>query len=278
MKQKQTVLLTLFLFFCTLLFSCKKDDSPNNSNPSNDVSGKIKRITEYDSVNKIANIYSVDYDASGRVTIFKEWTQDSSVVPSQTLRSTTSNFYYNGADLFPYKNVFNFISGTADSVLYTYDAQNRVTSEDRYGNGIVSSRNTYSYPSATIIATKKYVGTSLQLSNIDTFIFDTQNRLLESKFYTFSNVFSGSSTYEYDTKINPLKNLNTSNYIISFTGDDRKNFYKSPNNVTGFTRNTSTTFSYSTVYNYSNNGYPLSGTITVNSSPAGSYKVTYEYY
>ena len=283
MIKKVTTLIIQVTCLMAVLISCKKSSTSETINPTGNVSGKLKWITQSDPINRLAYITSLEYDGSNRLTKFNEWTEDSSFTPVKITDANYSFLAYSGTNDFPTKNIITEKSGIIDSTLYYYDLQNRVIKEDYYYGNSISVRNTYSYLSSTVVLLNKYnkSGTTLQLQQIDSLIYDAQSSIKETRFHNQANVYTGTGTYLYDTKINPLSTVNAFRYTFTLYGDDLKYFYKSPNNLMVFNKVTppsNSTISY--VLNYSTNSFPVNGSATVSGSsvPSQTFKIKFEYY
>jgi hypothetical protein len=274
--------------FTLLLASCKKDtpSTPVVENTTEvNVSGKIKRIIQSITGTRTAYITSFEYDATNRLTKFNEWKDDSTFTPIKITGARYCVFTYNGISNFPTKTTITKETGAVDSTLYSYDALNKVTREDFYRNNVIITRNAYNYISATLTQRNTYysgVGGTLPLSNIDSIIYDSQTKIVETKFYNAANVYKGRDTYSYDTKSNPLSTLNVFKVVYTLYGDDRKDFYKSLNNLTTYNsvgNSSQTTITFT--YNYSTNLFPISGVTTLtsgNPTVTQSSTLKYEYY
>ncbi|MGB4842935.1 MAG: hypothetical protein WBP16_00570 [Ferruginibacter sp.] len=247
---------------------------------------KLKRIIQSYVGSRQAIITSLTYDASGRLLTFNEWEEDSSFTPVKITHANYSAFTYNGAAEYPIKNTVSHVSVNIDSTLYTYDSQNRVIKEENIYNGQVNLRNIYTYLSPTVVLFGKYVRSAgvLAFQGNDSLIFDSQKRIIEKRDYDFANVYSGYFTCQYDNKNNPFALIKMFDHIFTLYCDDAKFFYRSPNNLAGYSQvtlpsyleNLSVTY---TSYNAAN--YPLTSTASVTSGSPGStqnFTLTYEYY
>ena len=283
MIKKVSTLLMLVTCLIVVLVSCKKSSTSNPVNPTGNVSGKLKRITQSDPINRLAYITSLEYDGNNRLIKFNEWTEDSSFTPVKITDANYSLLAYGGTNDFPVKNIITEKSGIIDSTLYYYDLQNRVIKEDYYYGNAISVRNTYSYLSSTVVMLNKYnkSGSTLQLQHVDSLIYDAQSKIMETRFHNPANVYTGNGTYLYDNKSNPLSTVNAFKYIYTLYGDDLKYFYKAPNNLVTFNKvipPSNSTISY--VLNYSSNSFPIDGSATISGSsvPSQTFKLKYEYY
>jgi hypothetical protein len=220
--------------FTLLLNSCSKDTTPViGGNNDNNVSGKLKKIIQSVTGTGTAYITSLEYDVSNRVTKFNEWYEDSTFTPIRISNANYSVFTYTGASTYPAKNTITDEAGAVDSTIYYYDIQNRVIREDYYQNNYIVTRNIYSYISPALTKAGKYYssGGVLQLNGTDSMLYDSQGKITETRFYNSLNIYSGKDTYLYDVKSNPLAALNVFKVVYSLYGDDRKDFYKSLNNL-----------------------------------------------
>lgn len=277
-----------FAAFALLLTSCKKTNTDTIADATTDtnVSGKLKRMIGSTTGTRTADIITFEYDASNRLTKFKEWSEDSTFNPIKISKEKSSSLIYNGASDFPTKSITTRTTTTViDSTLYYYDAQNRVTKEDSYHNAVKYYRNLYSYGSNNLIVRSVYSGTLLPLSSTDSLIRDNEGKIIEIRFYNASNVYNGKSLVTYDSKINPLSYLNAFKYIFTLNGDDGREQYRAPNNVTLVKAMdaTSTIFNNQTFnYSYSTNSFPISASVVVTrtfTTPATlNYTIMYEYY
>lgn len=279
-----------FAAFAMLLSSCKKNNSADpivGVTTENNVNGKIKRIIESATGTRKADIYTFEYDASNRLTKFKEWSEDSTFNPIKISGENYCSLIYSGASDFPTKSITSHATPSIDSTLYYYDAQNRVIKENWYRNSNVNTvRNLYSYGLSNLIVRTSYNGALLQLFETDSLIRDNQGKIIETRRYNASNVYTGKSLFTYDTKINPLSYLNAFKYIFTLNGDDsRGEFYRAANNVTlqkSFDATSTIFYNLTANYSYNSNSFPISGsgvtTSTFATPTIQNYTTTFEYY
>lgn len=249
--------------------------------PTSPSSNKLKRIIASYATRK-ADIILVEYDASDRMTKFSEWTEDSTFTPIKITGANYISFVYSGTGTIPLKSTITHQPGGTgiDSTLYYYDATNRIIKEDCYKNNQITGRNDYTYLSPTKIIRSNYYssGGPLILGRRDSMTFDSQNRILESQ-----NTLATSTdkdVYSYDNKINPFATNNVFMNVYTLYVDDRKFYYRSPNNMTTYTNTVSSNIlSLQSNYLYNPNTQPLSGTsILTYGTTVINYSLKYEYY
>ena len=273
---------TFAKFICIILVlgACKKGSNDEPSNSNTNVSGKIKRIVYSNPSTRKASIKTFEYDGNNRISKLNYWMEDSSSNPVTITYKSYSSLSYDGTNQFPNKNTITKDLGEIDSTLYYYDLQNRITKEDFYIGSQVGSRNTYSYLSPGVILQTYYVliGSTLLVSTIDSLLYNSQNKLLEMRFYAENGTYRGNATFEYDDKSNPLSSISAFTYIYSLNNDDFGLLFRAPNNLIKTIDNQSSgTYITNYTLNYSLNSFPINGTSTTNTSSTIS-TITYDYY
>jgi len=248
---------------------------------TNTSSNKLKRVTASYGVRK-ADIVLLEYDVSDRLTKFSEWTEDSTFTPIKITGANYISFIYTGSSNIPVKSniTHQSVGSGVDSTLYYYDATNKIVKEDCYKSNQITGRNVYTYLSSNKIIRENYYssGGPLILGRRDSMIFDAQNRVLESQNTLVSS--TDKDAYAYDVKANPFATVNVFMHVFTLYVDDRKFFYKSPNNLATYTNTVgSNILTLQSNYFYNSNSLPISGTTLFSSgSTIINYSLKYEYY
>lgn len=251
------------------------------TSPATPSSTKLKRVIASYGIRK-ADIILLEYDASDRLTKFSEWTEDSTFTPIKIVTANYISFIYSGSSNIPLKSTITHqVGGTGvDSTLYYYDASNNVTREDCYKNTQIIGRNIYTYLPANKKIRENYYssGGPLILGRRDSMTFDAQNRILESQNTLISS--TDKDVYSYDIKNNPYSTINVFTYVYTLYVDDRKFFYRSPNNLATYTNTVGANIlTLQSNYLYNSNSLPISGTtLFSNGSTVVNYSLKYEYY
>lgn len=275
------------LFFlvvtCLVITSCKSDQTPPNPDPihtdSTAVSGKLRKvIASYIGIRR-ADIFTITYDVSGRVSVFREERHDSSVTPIRVWGFNIMTFQYNGTSDRPAKVLITDSTSIVDSTVYRYDNQNRLIQDDYYHTGTLYNRNTFQYVGANTVIRERFHSTGTGVPNVmgrrDSIIYDAQGNLREMH----GTSSSWKETYSYDNKVNPFSKLSFSKHINTFYVDDSRFTYRTPNNINNMLRTGFDTGSLNNTFIYSSNGYPVRGTIKESFQNHNRHcSVSFEYY
>lgn len=287
----------IFLFFLT---ACSKSEETRSAN---DVSGKLKRTVYNEVGTRGYTIINFLYDANNRLAIWDENRVDSSTSPATINFRLKHVYYYNGSsDLPVVDSLFNSSTlngnprGLAAYNKFTYDGQNRNVSFNSYSiddptGAFVTNllRETYSYGNNFIRNNRFLYGNGrLNGNGMDTLFLNTTGEIISSKGYINDTSSLNSTTeFGYDTKNNPYSQINVIKHVFTLGGEDvlpivqkrRNNPVLFVRRYNGTTRINSQTFTYE----YSGNGYPITGNLKFERTDGGApgiknYRITFEYY
>jgi len=274
----------ILFFSMALLISCNKEDT-NGTLPNTPPVKKLKRTyTSYTGKTK-AVISELSYDINGRLVQYNLLEQDSATLPAKIISFQNVTLFYEGVNEYPHKSIIELPNGRIDSMIYFYDNQARVIREQLYHLGNITNRNEYTYINPGQVTVTVYLeqgGPGPSLYEVDSVFFDAQDRITEGREHVIVG-YGFSTSYSYDTKINPYSNIGAYKHIFSLYVRDHSYTYRSPNNWTHFHANGSNSYTMDNtkIHVYDTDSYPVSCTghiETTNPSQAENYTTKFEYY
>lgn len=175
--KKLILLLSVFILFS----ACSSDDSSGSG--SENLQNKLKKVINNEEVttffysnNQIS--YTISVNISNGDEYKREYVYENGKLTR--IKKYTNNVYQSNSDLFIVYNGQNIItsSSTEDNILfshqYTYNNLNQMITDAQYDNGVYNSQENFTYSSNGNIQTRSH------------------------------SAFSGTYTYTYDNKENPL--------------------------------------------------------------------------
>jgi hypothetical protein len=260
--KKQLILIPLM---AGLFFSCKKDKKqpPENMVPT--------KISYYYTTDLLASTTTITYNGGAKPAIITCQQYDNGGLPLPS--STQENYTYDGtgklmtrtygsrnASTEPYVNLLRWA--------YSYDANGKLLKVETFdATNTLTSRNDYTYPSASTIEFTLFSVSANAVTLRKVFSFDAKGNLINEKSYNGSNVVTRNIDYAgYDDKNNPNKNNSTA--ASSYTP---VNNYGRRNVSGDYTENTNW------AYIYNESGYPTQAIGTDAGNGIREYKVLYEY-
>ncbi|WP_369766208.1 hypothetical protein [Flavobacterium sp. WC2429] len=261
MKKSALVLVV----FMTLLFSCSSDSSGSDSPVVVAPSALVKKITTSDSAGKVLVTTTFSYD--GNKIVSESWKQNSFSMGTDVGYSYRMDYTYTGNLITNIKvnNIFGVPEKLVMSTNFVYDSNENLISSirEQYFDSFKMifkvlytkiDNNTQEFKMFTTDSRDNIENSSASVK----IVFDANRNIIKMGSIDGTNTYS---SFEYDLKSNPKKNILGFNKMIYF--DLPPNFsviYSKPHldrSNTVLKTNISGYYPTTNQYTYNTNGYPI---------------------
>ena len=235
----------VFSALILILTSCSSDDE-NNSNE-----------------NLILLKKSISTSSTGTVST-TDYLYDGNKIVSATTNSTKINYFYTN-DLITKIEVSDLSQVVNNRFLFTYDNSQRLIQKLSLSfsdqNGV---KEILEYNSDGSVSFNSYSGNLIsqtELFQTGKYFFNNTNQMIKKEIYSGNGILT--TTYDYDSKNNPFKNVLNMIYFIDFLSN-KFNVVASETSMSGVVQS-----SGNTQYSYNSSNFP---TTEITTSTSGSFQ------